>query len=104
MFSDALETPLSTGEEAALTCRASKGDTPMRLRWRFEGRPVAGDAGVQVFSVGRRTSVLSIQAVAAGHSGLYTCTAANAAGEARHSARLIVKGWSQDMYHRSNSV
>ena len=92
MFSDALEAPLSKGEEAALTCRASKGDTPMTISWAFDGRPVAGDAGVQVFSVGRRTSVLSIQSVEADHSGLYTCTATNAVGEAQHSARLTVKG------------
>ena len=87
-----MEGPLTTGQEAALTCRASKGDTPMELSWTFDGRPVAGDAGVQVFSVGRRTSVLSIQSVEADHSGLYTCTASNAVGEAQHSARLTVKG------------
>ena len=94
MFSDALEAPLSAGEYAALTCRASKGDTPMTLSWTFEGRPVEASAGVQVVGVGRRTSVLSIQAVAAHHSGLYTCSANNSVGAASHSARLTVKGQS----------
>ena len=92
MFSDALGSPLSTGDDAALTCHASKGDTPMTISWTFDGRPVADDAGVQVVSVGRRTSVLSIQSVGADHSGQYTCTATNAVGEAQHSARLTVKG------------
>ena len=80
------------GQEAALTCRASKGDTPMSLSWTFDGRPVDSTAGVQLVGVGRRTSVLSIQAVAAHHSGQYTCTATNAVGAARYSARLTVKG------------
>ena len=92
LFSDALEAPLSTGEDAALTCRASKGDTPMTIAWAFDGRPVTPDMGVQVISAGSRTSFLTIQSVGAAHGGKYTCTATNALGEASQSARLTVKG------------
>ena len=92
LFSDALEAPLSTGEDAALTCRASKGDTPMTITWTFEGRPVTSDMGVKVISAGFRTSFLTIQSVGAAHSGEYTCTVANDVGNASESARLTVKG------------
>ncbi|KAF0295703.1 Titin [Amphibalanus amphitrite] len=83
--------PLSTGEDAALTCRASKGDTPMTLSWTFDGRPVTSEMGVNVISAGARTSFLTIQSVGAANSGEYTCTAANDVGEASQSARLTVK-------------
>ena len=92
LFSDALEAPLSTGEDAALTCRASRGDTPMTISWTFGGQPVADDLGVRVISAGSRTSFLTIESVEAAHSGKYTCTATNAVGKASGSARLTVKG------------
>ena len=87
-----MEGPLSTGEDAALTCRASKGDAPLTLEWTFEGRPITADMGVLVLRAGSRTSFLSIESVGAAHSGEYTCTATNAVGEASHTARLTVKG------------
>ena len=87
-----MDAPLSTGRDAALTCSVAKGDTPMTIEWTFEGRPVGGDTGIRVLSAGPRTSFLAIQAVGATHSGVYTCTATNAIGEASHSARIIVKG------------
>ena len=92
LFSDALEAPLSTGEDAALTCRASKGDTPMTISWTFNGQPVADGMGVRVISAGSRTSFLTVESVQAAHSGEYTCTATNAVGKASSSARLTVKG------------
>ena len=92
LFSDALEAPLSTGEDAALTCRASKGDTPMTIKWTFNDRPITPDMGVQVISAGSRTSFLTIESVGAAHSGNYKCTATNAVGQASNSARLTVKG------------
>ena len=89
-----MDTPLSTGRDAALTCSVAKGDTPMTIEWTFEGRPVGmgSDMGIRVLSAGPRTSFLAIQSVGAAHSGIYTCTATNAVGEASHSARITVKG------------
>ena len=87
-----MEGPLSTGEDAALTCRVSKGDSPLTLEWSFNGRPVTDDMGVLLIQAGSRISVLTIESVAAGHSGLYRCTATNAVGQASHTARLTVKG------------
>ena len=87
-----MDAPLSTGRDAALTCSVAKGDTPMTIKWTFEGRPVTSGMGVLVLPAGSRTSFLSIESVEAAHSGQYTCTASNAVGEASHTARLTVKG------------
>ena len=87
-----MDTPLSTGRDAALTCSVAKGDTPMTIEWTFEGRPLGSNMGIRVLSAGPRTSFLAIQSVGAAHSGTYTCTATNAVGLTSHSARITVKG------------
>ena len=87
-----LDSPLSTGEDAALACSVKKGDTPMNITWTFNGGSLEADLEVRVISAGPRSSFLAVQSVGASHSGVYTCTATNAAGEASHSARIIVKG------------
>ena len=87
-----MEGPLSTGEDAALTCRVSKGDSPLTLEWTVNGQPVNTDMGVLVLRAGSRINLLTIESVGAAHSGLYTCTATNAVGEASHTTRLTVKG------------
>ena len=87
-----MEAPLSTGEDVALACSVRKGDTPMNITWTFNDAPVEADMGVSVLSAGPRSSFLAVQSVRASHSGVYTCTATNAAGQAKHSARLTVKG------------
>ena len=87
-----MEGPLNTGEDAALTCRVGKGDTPLTLEWTFEGRPVTADMGVLVIPAGPRISVLTIASVGADHSGEYACIATNAVGSASHTAVLTVKG------------
>ena len=90
-----VEAPLSVGRSATLVCNAFRGDPPLTLVWSRNGRPVeAGTAGVRVVDAGFRTSVLTIEAVTAGDSGEYTCTATNEVGEASHTARLTVKGQS----------
>ena len=64
----------------------------MTIEWTFDGRPVEAMAGVRVIPGGSRNSFLTVESVGADHSGVYTCTATNAVGEASHSARLTVKG------------
>lgn len=48
--------------------------------------------GVSTMKLGSKSSILSIEHVTHGHSGDYTCVAANPAGEDRYTARLVVHG------------
>lgn len=48
--------------------------------------------GVTILKSGKRASVLTIDAVHAGHVGEYTCMAENRAGKANHTAELHVNG------------
>ena len=88
----AMEAPLSVGQDATLLCSVYKGDTPLTLTWSVNGEPVAGRPGVQVLPAGVRSTLLTVPSVSAEHSGIYTCTASNAAGTVSHSTRLDVRG------------
>ena len=92
-----VDAPLSSGENVALVCSVKKGDTPLNITWAFNGGPVSEALSVRVIPTGTRSSFLSVESVGAAHSGLYTCTAANAVGSASHTARITVKGqwWSR---------
>lgn len=70
------------------------GDLPMTLRWMFHGQELSSQMGITTFRLNPRVSLLSIDAVAAGHAGDYTCTASNAAGQTNHTASLFVNGFS----------
>lgn len=48
--------------------------------------------GITILKSGKRASVLTIDAVHAGHVGEYTCMAENRAGKANHTAELHVNG------------
>ena len=48
--------------------------------------------GVSTYQMGQKSSILSIDSVAAMHAGNYTCVAENAAGSSNYTAQLIVNG------------
>lgn len=79
------------------TCSVSDGDLPLSIRWSFNGEPIANndasDAERSVTPMGRRSSVLTIESVAARHAGRYECRAENAAGSASWATELKVIGW-----------
>lgn len=83
---------MSTGETAQVTCSVSTGDQPLDISWRFEGQTVSGVPGVSATKVGKKTSVLLIDPVAAEHRGNYTCTVKNPAGVVNFTAALYING------------
>lgn len=86
------EGSLTSGQPITVQCMIVDGDLPMALRWMFHGRELSSQMGISTFRLNPRVSLLSIDAVAAGHAGDYTCAAQNAAGQANHTASLFVNG------------
>lgn len=75
-----------------MPCGVTEGDRPVLLAWSFNGAPILPHMGVNVVSLGERSSILSIGAVTASHAGNYSCSATNEAGFDAFSATLVVKG------------
>ena len=86
------EGSLTAGQPITVQCMIVDGDLPMTLRWMFHGKELSSQMGISTFLLNPRVSLLSIDAVAAGHAGDYTCTAKNSAGQTNHTASLFVNG------------
>jgi len=87
--------PKEPGELAQVACMVSQGDMPLQsFSWTFQGHEDAlnQQKGVEISKFGPTTSILTIQSVDLHHSGTYNCFVSNRAGNASHSAQLIVLG------------
>ncbi|KAK7068699.1 hypothetical protein SK128_024055 [Halocaridina rubra] len=73
------EGELTSGKDTQITCYVTDGDTPLTIRWYFHGQDVSHIMGVSTVKLGSRSSILSIEHVTHGHSGVYTCVASNMA-------------------------
>ncbi|XP_017797231.1 PREDICTED: Down syndrome cell adhesion molecule-like protein Dscam2 [Habropoda laboriosa] len=84
--------PAGWGELISVTCSVTKGDQPLEISWAFNGTPISSyhRSDVIIASTNKKNSVLTIESVAAGHAGEYTCSASNRAGATTHSAQLTV--------------
>ena len=86
------EDSLTSGQPVAIQCTVSEGDMPISLRWAFHGQELSSQMGISILKAGARVSLLTIDSIAAGHSGDYTCTASNPAGSVNYTATLAVNG------------
>lgn len=84
--------PSNFEDSVSVNCLISSGDLPIDIEWLFNGEAVNIFAGVSVMRGGKRTSLLTIDSVHAGHAGNYTCKAKNRADSTEYSAELIVNG------------
>lgn len=87
------DNPVSSGHTIQVACLVSEGDLPLDIEWTLNGKSLENSADVSVGKVGKRNSILSIDAVSYENAGNYTCTAENKAGMAQHSAELLVNGY-----------
>ena len=86
------EGSLTSGQPITVQCMIVDGDLPATLRWIFHGKELSSQMGISIIKAGPKMSLLTIDAVAAGHSGEYTCTASNSAASVNYTATLAVNG------------
>ena len=91
--------PMSFGEDVVdegtfgtLVCIVLKGDAPFSFTWSMQGEIVHSEPGLSTNQIGGRTSMLTISSIGHRHSGTYTCTVSNEAGQVSESAELKVNG------------
>ena len=91
--------PMSFGNEVVneghfgqLFCSVVRGDPPFSITWSLQGDIVNSEPGLTTNQIGDRTSMLTINSVGHRHSGQYTCTVQNKAGQISESAELKVNG------------
>ena len=89
------------GDYAQASCVVSTGDLPLKISWSLQGVAKSSETTSQLYDMadgiitspmGKRASFLSIESVGYGHTGIYTCTARNSAGNSSYSAALKVNG------------
>ena len=92
-------TPMSFGKEISnegdygmLTCSVIRGDSPFSFIWSLHGDVIHTEPGLTTNQMGGRASMLSIDSIGHRHSGQYTCTVSNMAGQVSESTMLRVNG------------
>lgn len=86
------EGPAQVGQYLTLHCSVPGGDLPLTIEWTLDGQEIPEDSGISTARVGRRGSVLTIEAVEASHAGNFTCHAHNSAGHQQFTTPLNVYG------------
>lgn len=79
----------------SVSCLIASGDVPLSIHWLHNNKSLDEEyfgSGINILKTGKRSSVLTIDAVHAGHVGQYTCRAENRAGSTQHSVQLVVNG------------
>lgn len=83
---------LNVGDRASITCSVVKGDTPLTITWRKDGRSLDPAHRVQVTQVDQYNSILVIESLQADHTGNYSCVVSNMAAEVEGTQGLLVNG------------
>ena len=83
---------VNEGAYGQLVCSVIQGDPPFSFTWSLQGDIVHSEPGLNINQLGGRTSILTISSVGHRHTGQYTCTVANQAGQVSETAELKVNG------------
>ncbi|XP_037034782.1 Down syndrome cell adhesion molecule-like protein Dscam2 isoform X7 [Bradysia coprophila] len=81
---------LNVGDRASLTCSVVKGDLPLTITWRKDGRPIDPSQHMSIKHVDQYNSILVIENLASHHTGNYSCCVKNLAAEVENSQSLLV--------------
>lgn len=81
------------GDRASLTCSVVKGDLPLTITWRKDGRPIdPSQLSMSIKHVDQYNSILVIENLGSDHTGNYSCCVRNLAAEVENSQSLLVNG------------
>lgn len=69
-----------------------KGDIPLTINWKKDGRPIDPSQRMSVTQVDQYNSILVIENLSADHTGNYSCVVRNSASETEDSQALLVNG------------
>lgn len=83
---------LNVGDRASLTCSVVKGDLPLTVLWRKDGRSIDPSHHMTIKQVDQYTSILVIENLASDHTGNYSCAVRNPAAEVENTQTLLVNG------------
>uniref|UniRef100_A0A182N231 Ig-like domain-containing protein n=1 Tax=Anopheles dirus TaxID=7168 RepID=A0A182N231_9DIPT len=83
---------LNVGDRASITCSVIKGDIPLTITWRKDGRPIDPTQRMSVTQVDQYNSILLIENLSADHTGNYSCVVRNTAAETEGHQSLLVNG------------
>ena len=83
---------VNEGSFGQLMCSVMNGDPPFSFTWSLQGDIVHSEPGLSTSQIGGRTSILMINSVGHRHTGQYTCTVSNDAGQTSVSTELKVNG------------
>ncbi|XP_052566813.1 cell adhesion molecule Dscam2 isoform X6 [Culex pipiens pallens] len=81
---------LNVGDRASITCSVIKGDIPLTINWKKDGRPIDPSQRMSVTQVDQYNSILVIENLSADHTGNYSCVVRNSASETEDSQALLV--------------
>ncbi|KAI4491203.1 hypothetical protein M0802_010299 [Mischocyttarus mexicanus] len=79
------------GSRVHVTCVVSEGDSPMKITWLKDGKPLELKEAT-THQIGDFDLALRIQRASTAHNGNYTCVASNEAAKTSRTASLKVHG------------
>lgn len=91
----AFNTNVQENQRSSVLCTISSGDLPVSISWLKDGQlltPQLAQAKRIIIKPDSDQSTLKFASVRLEHAGNYSCLAKNRAGQASHSAQLVVHG------------
>ncbi|XP_018307184.1 Down syndrome cell adhesion molecule-like protein Dscam2 isoform X1 [Mycetomoellerius zeteki] len=80
---------IQAGARVHVTCAVSEGDSPLKITWLKDGRPLKPREAT-THQIGEFDLALRIQSASTAHNGNYTCVASNDAAKTSRMASLLV--------------
>ncbi|XP_076675907.1 cell adhesion molecule Dscam2 isoform X2 [Andrena cerasifolii] len=80
---------IQEGARVHVTCVVSEGDSPLKITWLKDGRPLESREA-STHHIDEFDLALRIQSASTAHNGNYTCVASNDAAKTTYTASLLV--------------